>query len=498
MSQFDELCSKLVRLRMVTVEQILRAREPAKGSQRQLLATLSQQPAHWDTSSKPTPAVTPFQKMVLSENPGDKDYPPSLLIRDFLILDELGKGGMGAVYRAWNFTSSGVVALKIMRAIDAMSVRRSRNEYQIMRKLDGLPGVVRALDHFEDHGRSVLVMEYQNQGDLFRLINRYGTEGKTLAWRLAVRWTSLLLEGLAAAHERGYIHRDVKPHNVMIHKSIDRELVRLSDWGIVRVMDEATMQTKSDELLGTFEYMPPELWAGASGVTPASDLYSLGCTLFFALTGRPPFWWEPSRRPAHLMGALCHAHINTPMPNLVALRKDIPNGLVELLRVMMDKDPLKRSTAASLRDHFQSLLERPDASATIPIPAARVPAAFPSSAPPLPFPRPPAPSPVRSVVAPPTHKPQTPRDRERDDDRAVPLLRATGALLSALRTWSNSGRENDPLLGNVDERLATAWRVFRRSLITRLRANVFRFFAFAVLAFGAWAVYRYLWPLWKA
>ena len=200
----------------------------------------------------------------------------------YQIIEELGRGGMGRVYKVLDNEIHEKVALKILRpeiSADRRIIERFRNELKYARKLRH-KNVCHMYDLMKEQGTYFITMEYVSGEDLKSTINRVGllSEGK------ALNITGQICHGLAEAHRHGLIHRDLKPHNIMIDKSGE---VRVMDFGIARPL-ESTGLTQSGTIVGTPEYMSPEQAVG-DPVDKRSDIYSLGIILFELVTGKVPF-----------------------------------------------------------------------------------------------------------------------------------------------------------------------------------------------------------------
>ena len=214
-----------------------------------------------------------------------------LVIGQYLVLDKLGVGGMGVVFRGRHRPSGRVVALKILPPSfgrDAEAVRRFRREFQIASRLSH-PNLVAALEASEDRGVHYLTMEYIPGYDLDRLV----ANGGPMALKLALHCTIQVARGLEAAHAQGVIHRDIKPGNVMIDPAGS---VRVLDLGLARViaatsgftMSSAGTLTQTGSYMGTVDFLAPEQANDAKAADGRADIYSLACTLYFLLAGRPP------------------------------------------------------------------------------------------------------------------------------------------------------------------------------------------------------------------
>ena len=215
--------------------------------------------------------------------------PDNVLQNRYRIIAQLGKGGMGAVYRAWDMRLSIPVALKQMVAqpeIGAEVLADLRRQFQqeavTLARLNH-PNLVGVTDYFQE-GRSVyLVMKFVEGESLSERIKRQGAlpESDVLAW------TAQLLDALAYCHSQGVIHRDIKPQNIIIGPG---EAAVLVDFGLVKLWDPGDPRTRSAVRgVGTPQYAPPEQYDLTAGHTePRSDLYGLGATMYHALTGQTP------------------------------------------------------------------------------------------------------------------------------------------------------------------------------------------------------------------
>ena len=233
---------------------------------------------------------------------------------------KLGEGGMGAVWKAYHTRLKKWVALKVLSARllrDATLVARFEREMEAVGKLDH-PVIVRAMDAGEIEGTHYLVMEYVEGTDFGELVQSKGARTVRDACEM-VRQAAV---GLAYAHKNGLVHRDIKPSNLFLTKDgkvkvLDLGLARLQGEGLAT--DAGAGLTGTGQILGTPDYMAPEQWEDTHNVGPASDLYALGCTLFFLLTGRAPFADE--KHPTLLKKMLGHSE-HAP-PSLSAVRAEL-------------------------------------------------------------------------------------------------------------------------------------------------------------------------------
>jgi DNA-binding beta-propeller fold protein YncE/predicted Ser/Thr protein kinase len=193
----------------------------------------------------------------------------------------IARGGMGVVYRATQLALERPVALKVIarQLADQAGFReRFLRESRLAARLDH-PNVVPVYDAREEDGELIVAMRLVEGGDLRRLIDREGSLGPARAIDLLGQ----IADALDAAHAAGIVHRDVKPHNILV----EGEHAYLSDFGLAKAYAE-TGPGSSASVVGTVEYMPPEQWRGEK-VDPAADVYSLGCVLYEALTGVAPY-----------------------------------------------------------------------------------------------------------------------------------------------------------------------------------------------------------------
>jgi eukaryotic-like serine/threonine-protein kinase len=246
-----------------------------------------------------------------------------------------GSGGMANVYRASDRLLERRVAIKVLHdrfARDGDYVERFRREARAIARLSH-PNIVTVIDLGESEGHPFIVFEYVAGETLHDLVRREGR----LSVRSALAITREVAYGLAFAHEHGVVHRDVKPHNVII----DSEgTPKVTDFGIARPLDHQDGLTTSGTLLGTSDYLAPEQAAGGP-VGERSDQYSLGVLLYELLTGEVPY-------PAESVVQAAMRHLNDPIPSVRDVRPDVPPLVDELVQRAMQKQPEDRfaSTAA--------------------------------------------------------------------------------------------------------------------------------------------------------
>ncbi len=250
----------------------------------------------------------------------------------YALVEQIGRGGMGEVWKAHDLESRAFVAVKLLLAEvgDEEAVARFRREARIGARIRH-PGVVPVYDAGQDAGQPFIVMELLEGSDLSSLLDR--TPGG-LPLHEAVHLALEISEILAAAHEEGVVHRDLKPENLF--READGR-VRICDFGIARTADSTTGLTVTGQAFGTPAYMAPEQWSGAQ-VDARCDLYAFGCVLYTLLTGSPPF----SGHPHFLM----RQHLEVTAPPLRSRRADTPFELDRLVAALLQKDPARRPDSA--------------------------------------------------------------------------------------------------------------------------------------------------------
>ncbi len=265
----------------------------------------------------------------LSQNPQQPAGAPGR-IRDYELLEELGAGGMGVVYRARHTRLEQTVALKLLpehRNPSPQHLARFDRETKAIGRLIH-PNIVRATDAGECDGRMFLAMEFVDGLNLDQLLRQQ----HPLPIAAIASIVTGAAEALKYAQSQGIVHRDVKPSNLMVARD---GTVKLLDLGLARLSDSTVDEglTGRQEIVGTPGYMAPERWGGAGEVDSASDVYSLGCVLFTLCTGRPPFEFDVNRG----LPALMSAHLNEAPPRVSALRQDVPPEIEELIARMLAK-----------------------------------------------------------------------------------------------------------------------------------------------------------------
>ena len=252
----------------------------------------------------------------------------------FRILDVLGAGGMGIVFKAEDGQLNRTVALKVMRpslAIDPEAKQRFRREAMAVAAFEH-DHIVTVYQVEEDNGIPFFSMQWL-EGESLR--DRLRREGK-LAPPEALRITREVTAGLIEAHGRGLLHRDIKPDNIWLQGPNGR--VKILDFGLVRSIEERSSLTHSGTILGTPEYMAPEQACGET-VDERCDLFSLGCVLYHMLTGEPPF---KAKNVVATLVAVSNANVTS--KNM--LQEDVPQVIAELTLDLLEREPSRRTTSA--------------------------------------------------------------------------------------------------------------------------------------------------------
>jgi serine/threonine protein kinase len=245
----------------------------------------------------------------------------------------VGRGGMGVVYDAVDVALERTVALKLIApelAADPGFRARFMTESKVAAAIDH-PNVVPIFRAGEEDGVLFLAMRFVAGDDLRTIVERDGP----LAAPRAAAIIAQVAAALDAAHARGLVHRDVKPANILVTSA---DHCYLTDFGLVKDLSATTGATQSGEVLGTLDYVAPErIQGGATG--PWTDVYALGCVLFFTLTGTVVFGVEAPE-------SKLWAHVSEPPPAVSALRPSLPQGLDAVVSRALAKDPQQRYDSA--------------------------------------------------------------------------------------------------------------------------------------------------------
>jgi serine/threonine-protein kinase len=345
-SLLRQLGQALIAAELVTPEQWAQARRRARGPEdwSTPLAVLKRLRAWWAPPGDESPCLTDFQERVIGKlvRQGRFSRLERILRRNsYLVLRVLGRGGMGIVCQAWDLVRRSHVAIKVVSDPHPEVQQRFLREADVLARLDH-PGIARFLSLEKAHGVDLLVMEYIPGRTVHDHVAELQQQGRQLSWQQAVAWGVDALEALEHAHERGVVHRDVKPANLLVQEGTGR--LKLLDLGLAKATTAPPSSlTMHGRPLGTHEYMPPEQWSNSAGVSGAADVYGLGGVLVHMLTGLPPF-----QNCAGLTESWM-AHSTAPRPSVRRHRPDVPAALDALIQRMMDVDPARRGSAAELK-----------------------------------------------------------------------------------------------------------------------------------------------------
>ncbi len=288
----------------------------------------------------------------------------------YRILDQLGQGGMGRVYKAMHQTMNRVVALKVL---SPQMVNTERAQQLFAREVQAAaqlthPNIVMAFDANENEGRHYLAMEYVDGPNLERYVKKHGALPVGLACEIIFQAAN----GLQHAHEKGMVHRDIKPANLLIHQEPGTETiqVKILDFGLARLQHSEkaagkTIVARENTVMGTPDFLSPEQSKDLHEADIRSDLYSLGCTFFYLLTGQVPF-------PGGNTVDKVIRHNTDAAPAIEEARPDVPKNIAGIVGKLLAKKP---------NDRFQTPDELMDALAPHAAPSVMDwPIAAPSSA----------------------------------------------------------------------------------------------------------------------
>ncbi len=291
------------------------------------------------TSIKPGDAAFEVAGDIDAAPPGIDVPPPLVNHPRYKIVGRLGEGGMGVVYKAEHRVMGRTVALKVLTPgtmTSQIGIDRFRREVRLASRLSH-PNIVTAFDAEEAGGLHFLVMECVDGSSLERVVRDRGPLPIPMACAV-IRQTAI---GLQHAHEKGMVHRDIKPHNLMLTPNGQ---VKILDFGLARVantegVDPSSLTamaiTNPQTLVGTPDFLSPEQARSSVGLDIRSDLYSLGCTFYYLVTGKPPFG---------VVGAYAKmiAHFKEPSPRLCEVRHDVPVEVDRIYQKLMAKSPEER------------------------------------------------------------------------------------------------------------------------------------------------------------
>lgn len=261
----------------------------------------------------------------------------------FELLDKIGEGGMGVVYRARYVGNNRQVAVKLIPddiTTDATLLARFERELEVLKQLNH-PNIVHCFGGRCESKQRYYAMEYVSGGTLAD----YLAERKRLSWESAVDMAIQMCEALQYAHEHGVIHRDIKPGNFLMTESGQ---LKLSDFGLASVVSERRL-TAAGRTVGTILYMAPEQIRGGV-LTHHADLYALGCVIYELLSGNTPFTGASAAE-------VLQRHLKDPVPHVARLVLECPLELDALVCELLAKDPeMRPATAAIVANRLKGIL----------------------------------------------------------------------------------------------------------------------------------------------
>ncbi len=339
---FDDYVSVLRRSRLV--EETLLDRIVAEFSRRAEGA-----PQAWTPLAERLLAdrlITRWQHAHLKEGRSKGFYLGRYKLQSFL-----GTGGMSTVYLALHTLMGREVALKVLMEgqVESTTLERFRRECRAIAALDH-PNIVRAHDFDSDGKFHYLVMEFVPGQDLQAIVEKHGP----LSDRQAADFARQAALGLSHAHHMGFIHRDIKPANLLIST---KRVVKILDMGVAKIteLDHTKLTIDNQQnLLGTVDFLAPEQALDSHAVDARADIYSLGCTLYFCLTGEPPF--NVGTQAQRLL-----AHQIQPVPDIRRKRQHVSPGLIDICLKMLAKKPERRyANASAVAEALQAWLDSGD------------------------------------------------------------------------------------------------------------------------------------------
>ncbi|MFN0056242.1 MAG: serine/threonine protein kinase [Planctomycetales bacterium] len=303
--------------------------------------------------------------------------PQGLTLGNYVLLDKIGAGGMGMVFKAEHRRMKRMVAVKVLSPAalkDPDTVKRFHREVEAVAKLSH-PNIVAAHDADEFNGIHFLVMEYVEGSDLAQHVKKSGP----LPVDKGLDFVTQAARGLEHAHQQGIIHRDIKPANLLLDRA---GVVKILDMGLARMQEVASSAkttaqvaalTQTGSLMGTIDFMSPEQAVDSRLADAISDVYSLGATLYFLLQGKALYEGET------IMSRVL-AHRESPIPSLAAGRSDVPPQIDAIFQRMVAKKKEARypTMTALLHDltHWREVAAAPRAAAESSIPQNVISAIF--------------------------------------------------------------------------------------------------------------------------
>ncbi len=301
----------------------------------QIVRSLGSDPIVEDSISEKQLAAQLVEMGILSAYQADQMLrgKTRLNLGPYIITDWIGQGGMGQVFKAVHEMLGRECAIKVLPLHKSTpeAIESFRREIRVQAKLDH-PNLVRAYDAGEDGNVHYLVVEFVPGTDLRRLVR---TKGK-LSVQQGANIVMQAAEALEHAHRSGLIHRDIKPGNILVTPD---GTAKLSDLGLAYFFKD-TDDPRATKTVGTADYLSPEQIATPGSITHVSDIYSLGCTLYYAITGKVPF-------PGGTPKSKARRHLSETPWHPRRFNEDVSDDFVDLIGDMMEKDPKERIQSAA-------------------------------------------------------------------------------------------------------------------------------------------------------
>ena len=303
------------------------------------------------SSNTPNSANPAGAKPVRAGQPDNSEHAGRVSLGKYRLLKKIGSGGMGAVFQAEDTERNRIVAIKILpkeKAKNPILVKRFKSEAQAAANLSH-ENIVQVYGAGEADGYLYISLEYIEGTDVQELVSKHGV--------LPVKRSLDIIRQMAKALEHtgsiNLAHRDIKPSNLLIRPD---GVAKLTDLGLARFIDEVTETgiTRAGYTVGTVDYMAPEQARDSKAADVRSDIYSLGCTWYFMLTGQPPY-------PDGSVTNKITAHALSPIPDPRVFNKEVPEGVVVVLHRMMAKHPEDRyQTARELLPDLKTVVQSKD------------------------------------------------------------------------------------------------------------------------------------------
>lgn len=298
-----------------------------------------------------------------TDGPAEKPLAKGNSLGDYQILQGISRDESGTLYKAMRKSDGQVLSLKLIPAELGKNpeyIKRLRREFELTRTLKHY-NLIAGYDMGEASGRPYLTFEFVGGADLARVVAEHGP----LAIPTAIEVTRRIAEGLAYLHEKGVVHRNLKPQNILVNV---QGVVKIANLTMAREEDSRAFLAGRDynitmqgAAIGTPEYLAPEQAADAREVDGRADVYSLGCTLYHLLVGRPPYGGKNAM-------SILLAHAKEPIPSLREARPEVPEWLDELYQRMLAKKPDERiASAAEVAKLLAAGGEKPEPTFTMPI-----------------------------------------------------------------------------------------------------------------------------------